>query len=93
MVRNQGNVHVQISRRERVSKSLQLGLALGLLEDGFHLRSLHDVTLDLELATHEQTLSVGLASNEGSEIGIGEGESDCAEEKELVRLPFFVFVW
>lgn len=56
--------------------SLQLGLALGLLEDGLHLGRLHDVTLDLELATHEQTLSVGLAGDELLEVLVGEGESD-----------------
>lgn len=56
--------------------SLQLGLALGLLEDGLHLGRLHDVTLDLELAAHEQTLGVGLASHELLEVLVGEGESD-----------------
>ena len=32
---------------------LELGLGLGLLEDGVELGGLHDVALDLELARHE----------------------------------------
>lgn len=69
------HIHVQISQIEGYL-SLQLGLALGLLEDGLHLGGLHDVALDLELATHEQTLSVGLAGDEGLEVLVGEGEGD-----------------
>ena len=57
---------------------LQLGLALSLLEDRLHLGRLHDVALDLELAAHEQTLSVGLASHKGGEVCVREGEGDCS---------------
>lgn len=64
--------------KKRVSKYLQLGLALSLLEDRLHLGRLHDVALDLELAAHEQTLSVGLASHEGGEVCVREGEGDCS---------------
>lgn len=60
--------------KERVSKYLQLGLALSLLEDRLHLGGLHDVALDLELTAHEQTLGVSLARDEGSEVCVGEGE-------------------
>lgn len=63
-------------KRKGVSRSSQLGLSLGLLENRLHLRSLHNVALDLELATHEQTLGVGLAGDEGRKIGIGEGKGD-----------------
>lgn len=35
------------------NNSLELGLGLGLLEDGVELGGLHDVALDLELARHE----------------------------------------
>ena len=54
--------------------SLQLGLSLGFFQNGLHLCSLHDVALDLELAAHKQTLSIGLAGDQGGEIVIGEGE-------------------
>jgi hypothetical protein len=60
-----------------VSSRSQLGLGLGLLQDGLHLGSLHDVALDLELAGHEQALGVGLAADEAGEVGIGQGEGDC----------------
>lgn len=49
---------------------------MGLLEDRLHLGRLHDVTLDLELAAHEKTLGIGLAGDEGSEVCVGEVESD-----------------
>lgn len=75
--------HVQVSRLRRVS-NLQLGLALGLLEDRFHLGGLHDVALDLELAAHEQTLGIGLAVDELVEIFIGEVESDYHDGSSLV---------
>ena len=56
---------------------LELGLGLGLLEDGVELGGLHHVALDLKLARHEQPLGVGLAGNEGAKVGVREGESDC----------------
>lgn len=55
---------------------LELGLGLGLLQDGLHLGGLHDVALDLELAGHEQALGVGLADDEVGEVGVGEREGD-----------------
>lgn len=57
-------------------KHLELGLGLGLLEDGVELGSLHDIALDLELAGHEEALSVGLAGDELGKVGVGEGEGD-----------------
>jgi hypothetical protein len=66
---------------KRVSKSSQLGTALGLLQDRLHLGRLHDVALDLQLAAHEQTLGIGLAGNELGEIGVGEGEGDCRDKE------------
>lgn len=62
-------------KRKRKSHS-QLGPGLGLLQDGVQLGRLHDVALDLELAAHEQTLSVGLAADEGAEVLVGEGKDD-----------------
>lgn len=56
---------------------LQLGLVLGLLQHGVELGRLHDVALDLELAAHEETLSVGLASDELAKVLLGEDECDC----------------
>lgn len=72
--------------RKGVSRSSQLGLSLSLLEHRLHLRSLHNVAFDLQLATHEQTLGVGLARDEGRKIGIGEGKGDyiVREKKRLV---------
>lgn len=58
--------------------NLQLGIVLGLLEDGLHLGRLHNIALDLELAGHEKALSVGLAGHEVSKIGVGKTKSDCA---------------
>lgn len=69
------STHVHISRLEGVS-NLQLGLALGLLKDRFHLGGLHDVALDLELAAHEQALGIGLAVDELVEVFVGEVEGD-----------------
>lgn len=65
-----------LEKKGRVSSSLQLGLALGLLEDGLHLGGLHNVALDLKLATHEQALGVGLAADQGAEVLVGEIERD-----------------
>lgn len=55
---------------------LQLSLGLGLLQDRLELGGLHDVALDLELAGHEETLSVGLALGESLEVIVGQGEGD-----------------
>ena len=65
------------SHRLPIATHLQLGLGLGLLEDGLHLGGLHNVALDLELTGHEETLGIGLARNEAHEIGIGEGQGNC----------------
>jgi len=73
--------------------NLQLGLCLSLLEDGLHLCSLHDVSTDLELATHEQPLSIGLAGNEIGEIFIGEDEGDISLSTRSLRdLPLLLEV-
>lgn len=55
---------------------LQLGLGLSLLQDRLHLVGLHDIALDLELAGHEEALSVGLAGGELTKVLVGEGEGD-----------------
>ncbi|BAE57629.1 unnamed protein product [Aspergillus oryzae RIB40] len=65
-------------KQEKIHKmDGNLGLALGLLQDGLHLGRLHNVTLDLELASHEESLGVGLAADQGSEVRVGEGQSHC----------------
>lgn len=55
---------------------LELSLGLGLLEDRLELGGLHDVTLDLEFARHEELLGVGLALGEVGEVIVGEDEGD-----------------
>lgn len=65
-----------ISNNPSKTTHLQVGLGLGLLHDRVKLGSLHDVTLDLELARHEETLSVGRAIDELAELFFGEQESD-----------------
>lgn len=55
---------------------LKLSLALSLLQHRLHLGSFHDVPLDLQLATHKQTLSVGLAADKGLEVIVGEAQGD-----------------
>jgi len=57
--------------------SLQLRLGLRLSKDRLHLRRLHHVALDLELALHEQVLRVRLARHELREVGVVEDECDC----------------
>lgn len=56
---------------------LQVGLALCLLEDRFDLGSLHHVALDLELATHEETLGLCGSSDQLAEVIVGEDKSNC----------------
>lgn len=53
---------------------LELGLVLGLLQDGLHLHGLHHVAADLELAAHEEALGVLLAGDEVTEVFLGELE-------------------
>ena len=65
---------------------LQLGLGLGLLHDRLHLGRLHNVTLDLELSTHEQTLGVSLSGDEFREVIVGEGESNYWGKDMLVKV-------
>lgn len=60
----------------RAYRFLQLGLGLGLLEDGLHLGSLHDVALDLELAGHEEALGLSLAGDELAKVFVGERQGD-----------------
>lgn len=67
---------------KRVS-NLQLGTTLGLLQDGLHLSRLHDVALNLQLATHEETLGVGLSGDQLSEVLVRQVESDY-ETRELL---------
>lgn len=62
---------------------LQLGLGLGLLQHGVELRSLHDVALDLELSSHEETLGVGLASDELAKVLVREVKCDCCENCQV----------
>lgn len=81
-------IHVQIIKGGCIDKAsqtppdhdtvvfagLKLGLVLGLLEDRVKLGGLHHVALDLQLSGHEHALSVGLAGDEVTEVGIGQGE-------------------
>jgi len=60
---------------KRVS-NLQLGTTLSLLQDRLHLGRLHDVALNLQLATHEETLGVGLSGDELGEVLVRQVESD-----------------
>lgn len=57
---------------------LQLGLWVGAGrgEDWLELGGLHDISLDLQLAAHEESLCVGLAGNELAEVLVGEREGD-----------------
>jgi hypothetical protein len=50
------------------SQYLQLRFSLGLLKDRFHLRSLHDIALDLQLPRHEQPLCVRLTADKLSKV-------------------------
>lgn len=70
--------HIPKGRKENTKphKTLQLSLALGLLEDRLHLRRLHDIALDLQLARHEEALGIRFTANKGGEVGIGELEGD-----------------
>lgn len=74
------------------SSHLELGLGLGLLEDGLELGSLHDVALDLQLAAHEELLGVGLAGNELGEVVVAQDESDCRYPKSA-SCRVYVFVY
>lgn len=65
-----------LSRRQKSTPKLQLGLVLGLLKHRVKLGRLHDVALNLELAAHEETLSVGLASDKLAKVLLGEDECD-----------------
>lgn len=60
------------------SADLQLGLWVGAgrCEDWLKLGSLHDITLDLQLTAHEESLCIGLAGNELAEVLLGEGKGD-----------------
>ena len=53
------------------SQYLQLRLSLGLLEDRFHLRSLHDIAFNLQLPRHEQPLCVRLATDKLPKVLVG----------------------
>lgn len=65
-----------LSRRQKSTLQLQLGLVLSLLKHRVKLGRLHNVALNLELAAHEETLSVGLASDELAKVLLGEDECD-----------------
>lgn len=58
-------------------RNLKLCLILHLLKDSFHLGSLHNITLDLQLSAHKQLLRIRLSLDKLSKIGITERESDC----------------
>ena len=59
---------------------LQLGLGLGLLQDGVQLGGLHDISLNLKLAAHEQALGVGLAGDELTKVVIRELQGHCCRK-------------
>jgi len=65
-----------LSRRQKSTLQLQLGLVLSLLKHRVKLGRLHNVALNLELAAHEETLGVGLASDELAKVLLGEDECD-----------------
>ena len=66
--------------------SLQFGLGLRLLQNGFHLGRLHDVALDLELPRHEKPLRVGLARDQLAEILVRERKGDYCRQMRTVSL-------
>lgn len=57
---------------------LQLGLWVGTRgsEDRLELGGLHDITLDLQLAAHEESLCVGLAGHQLAKVLLRERKSD-----------------
>ena len=55
----------------------QLGLILCPLEHRLQFRSFRHITLDLELASHEQPLWLGLAFNEFAKVLVREGQGNC----------------
>lgn len=63
------------------ANGLQLSLGLRLLEDRLQLGGLHDVALDLHLAAHEHLLGIRLASDEVTEVLVGEDERDYVGRK------------
>lgn len=66
--------------------SLQFGLGLRLLQNGFHLGRLHDVALDLELPRHEKPLRVGLARDQLAEILVRERKGNYCRQMRTVSL-------
>lgn len=48
--------------------NLQLRASLSLLQNRFHLCRLHDITLDLQLAAHEELLCICLSGDELAEV-------------------------
>lgn len=56
--------------------NLELGLSAGLLHDSLKRSSLHDISLDLELARHEKLLRVSLSISELSKVVVRKDESD-----------------
>lgn len=64
---------------------LQLGLRVvaGRGENWLELGGLHDITLDLQLAAHEESLCVGLAGNELAKVLLRKGEGDYVDELTL----------
>lgn len=67
----------QQTLKNRRASQLELRLVLHLLKDRFHLGSLHNITLDLQLSTHKQLLRIRLSLDEFSKIGIAERHGDC----------------
>lgn len=73
---NTKTIHNATQNGTKDTLQLQLGLGLGLLQHRVKLGGLHDVALDLELAAHEETLGIGLASDELAEVLFGEDEGN-----------------
>lgn len=59
-----------------LSKYLELGLSTSLLHDSLKRSSLHDISLDLELARHEELLGVSLSVSKLSKVVVREDEGD-----------------
>jgi hypothetical protein len=55
---------------------LKFGFCLGSTEDWFETGSLHHVSLDLELASHEERLGLRGSFYELLEIAVGENKCD-----------------
>jgi hypothetical protein len=59
-----------------VCRNVHLQLCLGLSKDGLEAGGLHEISLDLELAAHEESLGLGGTLDELVKVLIGENEGN-----------------